>query len=352
MVPRMSPLRFRPLGHSELVVPDLCLGTMTFGEQNTLVEAHAQLDRALSFGINFIDAAEMYPVPPRAETQGRTEEIVGAWLGKQTRSEIIVATKTAGPGRPIDWVRGGNLWYTRDNIKKAVENSLRRLKTDYIDLYQLHWPDRYVPQFGSVAYEPEQERASTPTAEQIEALAQVIKEGKVRHWGLSNETAWGVTEFSRVAAQLGAPRPVSIQNAYSLINRHFDGPLAEATRHEGVGLLAYSALAFGLLSGKHQNGVAPGSRFARFENFGARYQKPNVNEAVAAYTALAREHGLSPAQLALAFARSRWFVASTIIGATTLEQLEENLGSLDVELSRELLARIDAIHARYPSPAP
>ena len=345
-------LRFNILGESDLRVSELCLGTMTFGEQNTLEEAHAQLDRALDFGINFIDAAEMYPVPARGETQGRTEEIVGAWLAKRTRSEVIVATKLAGPGRPIDWVRGGELAYTRANVQRAVEDNLRRLKTDYIDLYQFHWPDRYVPQFGAVVYEPEQERPSTPTAEQVEAIAHVIKQGKVRHWGLSNETAWGVTEFSRVATQLGAPKPVSIQNAYNLLNRHFDGPLAEATRRERVSLLAYSALAFGLLSGKHVTGVAPRSRFALFEGFGNRYRKPNVDEATAAYAALAREHGLSPAQLALAFVRSRFFVASTILGATSLAQLEENLSSLRVELSPALLAKIDAIHARFPNPAP
>lgn len=345
-------LRYNTLGNSGLRVSELCLGTMTFGEQNTLEEAHAQLDRAFDFGINFVDAAEMYPVPARGETQGRTEEIVGAWLATRKRSEVILATKLAGPRRPIDWVRGGKLAYTRENVQRAVEDNLRRLKTDYIDLYQLHWPDRYVPQFGEVAYEPERETVSTPTAEQLEAVARVIKQGKVRYWGLSNETAWGVSEFSRVAERIGAPKPISIQNAYNLVNRHFDGPLAEATRHERLGLLAYSPLAFGLLSGKHVGGTAPHSRFARFEGFGGRYAKPNVNEAVAAYTALALAHGLRPAQLALAFVRSSWFVTSTILGATTLEQLEENLGSVEVTLGAELLAGIEAIHARYPNPAP
>jgi aryl-alcohol dehydrogenase-like predicted oxidoreductase len=340
-------LRFNTLGDSALRVSELCLGTMTFGQQNTQDQAHAQLDRAFDFGINFIDAAEMYPVPPRAETQGRTEEFLGAWLAKRTRSAVIVATKAAGPRRPIDWVRGGNLAYTRENVQRAVEDNLRRLKTDYIDLYQFHWPDRYVPQFGDVAYEPEREVPSTSTVEQLEAIAHVIKQGKVRHWGVSNETAWGVTEFSRVAERIGAPKPISIQNAYSLLNRHYD-----STRHERIGLLAYSALAFGLLSGKHESGLAPGSRFALFDGFGARYRKPNVDEAVSAYVALAREHGLRPAQLALAFVRSRWFVTSTILGATTLDQLEENLGSSAVTLSPELLAKIDAIHARYPNPAP
>lgn len=345
-------LRYNTLGDSPLRVSELCLGTMTFGEQNTLEEAHAQLDRAFDFGINFVDAAEMYPVPPRAQTQGRTEEIVGAWLAKRKRSDVILATKLAGPRRPIDWVRDGNLAYTRANLQRAVEDNLRRLKTDYIDLYQFHWPDRYVPQFGEVAYEPEREVPSTPTAEQLEAIAHVIKQGKVRFWGVSNETAWGVTEFSRVAERIGAPKPVSIQNAYSLVNRHFDGPLAEATLRERVGLLAYSALAFGLLSGKHVKGPAPRTRFTLFEDFGNRYRKPNVDEAVAAYTALAREHSVSPAQLALAFVRSRWFVTSTILGATTLAQLEENLRSIEIALTAELLAGIEKIHARYPNPAP
>jgi len=345
-------LRFNTLGDSPLRVSELCLGSMTWGQQNTLQEAHAQLDRAFDFGINFVDAAEMYPVPPRAETQGRTEEILGAWLGTRKRAAVIVATKLAGPRRPIDWVRGGNLAYTRENVQRAVEDNLRRLKTDYIDLYQFHWPDRYVPQFGEVAYEPEREVPSTPTSEQLDAIANVIKQGKVRYWGVSNETAWGVTEFSRAAERIGAPKPITIQNAYSLLNRHFDGPLAEATRQERVSLLAYSALGFGLLSGKHVNGLVPNTRFALFDGFGARYRKPNVDEAVAAYAEIAREHGLSPAQLALAFVRSRWFVASTILGATSLPQLEENLGSVNVALSAEVLAKIEAVHARYPNPAP
>jgi len=345
-------LRFNTLGDSPLRVSELCLGTMTFGQQNTIEDARAQLDRAFDFGVNFIDAAEMYPVPPSAATQGRTEEYVGAWLAKRQRSDVILATKLAGPRRPIDWVREGKLAYTRENVQRAVEDNLRRLKTDYIDLYQFHWPDRYVPQFGEVEYEPAREVPSTPTAEQIEAIARVIEQGKVRYWGLSNETAWGVAHFSRVADQLGAPKPISVQNAYSLINRQFDGALAEAVRHEKVGLLAYSPLAFGLLSGKHVTGLAPNSRFALFENFGARYRKPNVDEAVAAYASLAREHGLTPSQLALAFVRSRWFVTSTIIGATTLPQLEENLSSVTVKLSPEVLAGIEAIHAKYPNPAP
>jgi aryl-alcohol dehydrogenase-like predicted oxidoreductase len=345
-------MRYNQLGGSDLQVSEISLGTMTFGQQNTLQEAHQQLDLAVERGVNFIDAAEMYPVPARAETQGSTERYLGDWLAKRSRSKFIIATKIAGPGRPIDWVRGGVLAITRENVRQAVDASLRRLRTDYIDLYQVHWPDRYVPQFGATAYELDGERASTPSAEQIDALAQVIKEGKVRHWGLSNETPWGVVEFSRVAAQLGAPKPVSIQNAYNLVNRQFDGALAEATRHERVGLLAYSPLAFGLLSGKYLNGQPENTRFTLFEGFGDRYRKVNVDEAVASYVQIARRHGLLPAQLALAFVRTRWFVTSTIIGATSGRQLEENLNSVTVELSADVLAEIDAVHARFPNPAP
>jgi aryl-alcohol dehydrogenase (NADP+) len=233
-----------------------------------------------------------------------------------------------------------------------VEASLKRLKTDYIDLYQIHWPDRYVPMFGKTEYDPEQERSATPIAEQLAALADVAREGKIRYVGLSNETPWGVSEFSRVAAATGLPKVVSIQNAYNLLNRVYDSALAETTHRENVGLLAYSPLAFGLLSGKHRAGLAPNSRLALFDGFGQRYGGVNVAAATKEYAALAEEVGLSPAKLALAFVRERWFVSSTIIGATTRAQLEENLSSLDVTLDASVRSRIDAIHARYPNPAP
>jgi len=345
-------MKYNRLGHSELVVSELCLGTMTFGQQNTPEQAEEQLDLALDRGINFIDAAEMYPVPARAETQGRTEAIVGDWLAQKTRDRVIVATKIAGQGRPITWLRGGSLAVNRQNVRAAVEASLKRLKTDYIDLYQIHWPDRYVPMFGDTVYRPEQERSATPVAEQLAAFGEIIREGKVRYLGLSNETPWGVLEFSRVASSLGLPKVVSIQNAYNLLNRAFDGGLAEVSRREHVGLLAYSPLGFGILSGKHLNGPAPESRLALFETFGQRYRGPNVDPATRAYVSLAQELGVSPARLALAFVRSRWFVSSTILGATTLAQLEENLSSLETSLDADALARIDAIHARYPNPAP
>jgi aryl-alcohol dehydrogenase-like predicted oxidoreductase len=345
-------MKYNRLGQSELRVSEICLGTMTFGEQNTAAEAHEQLDLAVERGINFIDAAEMYPVPARAETQGRTESILGDWLARRNRDSVIVATKIAGQGRPITWLRNGSLAVNRVNVQRALEDSLKRLKTDYVDLYQIHWPDRYVPMFGQTAYDPEQERTTTPIAEQLAAFGDLIRQGKLRYVGLSNETAWGVAEFSRVARQLGLPQVVSIQNAYSLLNRTFDSSLAEASHREQVGLLAYSPLAFGLLTGKYLDGPPPGSRLALFDSFGQRYRGPNVDEATRSYVKLAESLGLTPAKLALAFVRSRWFVSSTIIGATKRSQLEENLSSLDVSLDADALAQIEAIHARFPNPAP
>jgi aryl-alcohol dehydrogenase-like predicted oxidoreductase len=340
------------LGNSDLQVSEICLGTMTFGQQNTLAEAHQQLDYAIAQGVNFIDAAEMYPVPVLESTQGLTESYIGEWLVRQQRDRLIVATKIAGPGRGFHWLRDGNQKIDRKNIEQAVDASLKRLQTDYIDLYQLHWPDRYVPRFGETVYDPSKERETVLIVEQLAVFADLIKAGKIRYLGLSNETPWGVAEFSHLAKQLGLPRVVSIQNAYNLVNRVFDSALAEATRRENIGLLAYSPLAFGLLSGKYLNGAPSNTRLTKFEDFGGRYRKPNVEEAVAAYVEIARAHNLKPAQLALAFVRSRWFVTSTIVGATTLEQLRENLESFHITLDAAILSEIDAVHVRYPSPAP
>lgn len=345
-------MQYNRLGESDLNVSEICLGTMTFGHQNTLTDAHQQLDYAIAHGINFIDAAEMYPVPPRVETYGETERYVGDWLKQQQRDRLIVATKIVGPGRNFHWVRDGAKAVDRNNIKQAVDDSLKRLQTDYIDLYQIHWPDRYVPLFGQTVFDPTKERETVPIAEQLSIFADVIQAGKIRYLGLSNETPWGVAEFSRVAKNLGLPKVISIQNAYNLLNRVFDSALAEACYREKVSLLAYSPLGFGFLAGKHVNAVAANSRIALYPGFGQRYLKPNVSEAVAAYVELAQRYQTTPAQLAIAFVRSRWFVASTIIGATTLEQLQENLDSLNVTLSDDLLAEIDAIHHRYPNPAP
>jgi len=345
-------MHYRQLGTSDLRVSEIGLGTMTFGQQNTIEDAHEQLDYAVAQGVNLIDTAEMYPVPARAETQGATEEFLGEWLVKQRRDRLIVATKIAGPSRNLGWVRQGPLAVDRRNIEQAVNDSLKRLQTDYIDLYQIHWPDRYVPLFGQTEFDPNQVRETVPIAEQLQVFADLIQAGKIRYIGLSNETPWGVSQFCQAAQQLNLPRVVSIQNAYSLLNRTFENGLAETCYYEQVGLLAYSPLGFGCLSGKYVRQPAESGRVSLFPGFGQRYLKPHVNEAVAAYVALAQRQHLSPVALALAFVRQRWFVTSTLMGATTLEQLQENLASLTVQLSDEVLLEIENIHRRYPNPAP
>ncbi|NCN89015.1 MAG: NADP(H)-dependent aldo-keto reductase [Gallionella sp.] len=344
-------MEYRTLGSSDLKVSALCLGTMTFGEQNTEAEAHAQLDYAVERGVNFIDTAEMYPVPPRAETVHRTEQYIGAWLKKQPREKLIIATKIAGPARGFGWIRNGPR-INREQINAALDGSLRRLQTDYVDLYQIHWPDRYVPMFGATHYDASQEHEATPIAEQLQALAELVKAGKIRHLGLSNETPWGVMEFVRCAEQLGLPRIISIQNAYHLLNRTFESGLAEVCHHANIGLLAYSPLAFGWLTGKYLDDPAAPGRITLFPGFGQRYNKPNVAAAAAEYARIARAAGLTPATLALAFARTRRFTASTIIGATSLEQLKENLDSATVTLASGVLEQLEAAHRRHPSPAP
>jgi aryl-alcohol dehydrogenase-like predicted oxidoreductase len=340
------------LGRSDLEVSRVCLGTMTFGQQTSEAEAHAQLDYAAERGVNFIDTAEMYPVPARSDTYGRTEEIVGKWLARQPRDKFILATKIAGPARNLKWIRGGPPALDRANIRAALEGSLRRLRTDYLDLYQLHWPERNTPLFGAWQFDPARERECTCIREQLEALDELVRAGKVRYVGLSNETPWGVSEFVRLAQAHGLPRVVSLQNAYSLLNRVFEYGLAEACYREEVGLLAYSPLAFGHLTGKYLDDPRAPGRVNLFENFGQRYTKPNVAPATRAYVELARAHGMAPATLALAFVYSRWFAASTIVGASTLEQLRENLAASQVELAPELLQEIEAIHLRYTNPAP
>ncbi|MBA3034645.1 MAG: aldo/keto reductase [Gammaproteobacteria bacterium] len=342
----------RLLGSSSLVVTPICLGTMTFGEQTAEPDAHAQLDLARERGINFIDTAELYAVPARAETYGATETIVGNWLKRQDRERVIVATKVAGPARTMPWIRGGTLNYTRANLRAALDASLRRLQTDYVDLYQLHWPDRNQPMFGDWQYDPENERDSIPIKAQLEALAELVAEGKIRAIGLSNEHPWGVMEFVRHAEEFGLPRVASIQNAYNLINRTYDVGLAEVCHRERVGLLAYSPLAFGLLTGKYLDNPRVAGRFTSFSNFGQRYDKPGVAAAVAAYCSLAREHGLTPTQLALAFMRSRWCVASTIVGASSVTQLAEDLDACEIKLDEEVLTAIDRLYLLHGNAAP
>jgi aryl-alcohol dehydrogenase-like predicted oxidoreductase len=325
---------------------------MTFGQQNSEAEAHAQLDYAFDQGVNFIDTAEMYPVPARAETSGLTEQYVGTWLARQARDRVILATKATGPARSLNWIRAGRLNFSRDNLRLALEGSLRRLRTDYVDLYQLHWPDRNVPMFGGYHFDPNQERDSVPLRESLEAIGELIKAGKVRHWGPSNETPWGLMSFLRLADELGLPRPVSVQNAYSLLNRTWENGLAEIGHRERVGLLAYSPLGFGHLTGKYlKDPQAPG-RATLFSDFTARYRKPNAAKALAAYVELAERHGLTPTALALAFVHGRWCVAAGIIGATSLAQLRENLDATTLTLAPEVLREIERIHLDYPNPAP
>lgn len=344
-------MRYTKLGHSDVLVSAVCLGTMTFGEQNSEADAHNQLDCALAHGINFIDTAEMYPVPVRAETYGTTERYVGSWLKHQARDRLVIATKAAGPGRGLEWVRNP-LTCDAAQIVEAAEASLKRLQTDYIDLYQLHWPARTVPKFGTTLYEPMADEGMPSIHEQLTGLAKLVDAGKVRYVGLSNETPWGVTEFVRLAAHYGLPRVQTLQNACSLVNRTFENGLAEVCHREQVGLLAYSVLGFGHLTGKYLDNPAAEGRVTRFPGFAQRYTKPNLLPAVQAYVDLARQHGLSPAHMAQAWVMNRWYVASTIVGATTRAQLEENIASLDVVLSEEVLARIEAIHLLWPNPAP
>jgi aryl-alcohol dehydrogenase-like predicted oxidoreductase len=344
-------MNYRTLPGTKLKVSEVCLGTMTWGEQNSEAEAHAQLDCAMTNGINFIDTAEMYPIPPNAKTQGRTETILGAWLGRHGRHDLVIASKVAGPGRR-PWIRGGRTDLTRDVIAEAVDTSLARLQIDHIDLYQIHWPQRNVPNFGATTFDPAKEREGPPIREQVEGMAALISAGKIRHYGLSNETAWGVCEFRRVARELGVPGPVTLQNSYSLVSRNIDNDLAEVLFREQMSLLAYSPLAAGMLTGKYFEGPQPNARFTLFEDTGIRFRKPIVREAIEAYMVLARKRGISPVQLALGYVKSRWFLGALIVGATSIAQLEQDIAAAQVDLDAETLAEIAAIQQRYPNAAP
>ena len=346
-------MKLKKLGSSDLMVSEVCLGTMTFGEQNTEAEAHQQLDFALAHGVNFIDTAEMYPVMPRAETVNRTEQYIGSWI-KQSgqRDNIILATKVAGPSRGMPWIRNGDNDLDAKNIRIAVEASLQRLHTDYIDLYQLHWPSRNAPIFGQKEFNPDLEHDSVDIEATLDVLDSLVKEGKIRHIGVSNETPWGVSEFIKHAERKQHTRIISIQNPYHLMNRSFEQGLTETCYREQVGLLAYSPLAFGRLTGKYVDDVQAKGRLTQFPpTWSPRYMRPEAIATSARYTALAREHGLTPTQLALAWCYSRWFVASTIIGATDLTQLEENIQATDIRLNDELIAAVNQIHAQDANPA-
>jgi aryl-alcohol dehydrogenase-like predicted oxidoreductase len=357
-------MKHRSLAHSDLRVSPICLGTMTFGEQVARDDAHAILDSALAQGINFIDTAEMYSVPAKAETFGATETIIGQWFAKrpEVRRQVVLATKVAGPSRNMGWIRGGATDLKPEHIVQACNDSLRRLQTDVIDLYQIHWPNRNAPSFGALYFDPANDRLDLPTRtsihDQLQALSSLVKAGKVRNIGLSNETPWGVSEFVRVAAMHdGLPKIVSVQNPYALNSRALDNGLDETLYREGVALLAYSPLAFGTLTGKYDevgfdsSHDKPG-RIAVYDSMKVqRWARPEALQASRLYNALARRHGLTPTAMALAFCYHSWRVTSTIIGVTSLAQLHDNLAAWGTTLSPELLAEIDAIRWLHRDPA-
>lgn len=350
---------YTTLGDSGIRVSKITLGTMTFGDQNTQQDAENQLDFARSQGINFIDTAEMYPVPPRAETVTQTETILGHWIKKQARDQFVLASKVAGPRRGMQWIRGGPSGMDRANIRQAVHDSLTRLQTDYLDVLYLHWPERNVPMFGQYQFDPRAECDASgqpinwvPIQTQLEVLDELIKEGKVRAIGVSNEQPWGVMEFLRLAREQGLPRIAVLQNCYNLMNRGMEFGMAEVLYRERISLAAYSPLAFGHLTGKYVDDPATPGRVTLFLGYAQRYKKPGVPAAAKAYAELARAHGLTPAQLALSFVYHRWFVGTTIIGATSMAQLQENITAYQVHLSDDVLHAIEQQHLTMMNPAP
>ena len=346
-------MEFRKLGNTDIDVSLICLGTMTWGEQNSEKEAHEQLDYALDSGINFIDTAELYPVPPKKETQGLTDQYIGNWIGlRKNRDKFILASKVTGRSG-MDWFRGSETRLDRDNILQSVEDSLKRLKTDYIDLLQLHWPDRKSNFFGNLDYKHSKEDDFIPLELQLEALAELAKSGKVRYIGLSNETPWGVAKFLELSRINNLPRIVSVQNPYSLLNRSFEIGLSEIAIRENCGLLAYSPLAFGVLSGKYLGGKKPkGARLTLFGDQFTRYTKERSIQATEEYERIAKKHNLDFAQMSLAFINRQPFLTSNIIGATTMEQLKSNIGSLGISLSEDIISDIETVHLSNPNPSP
>jgi len=345
-------MNYKKLGNTDLKVSTICLGTMTWGEQNTQKEAFQQMDYAEDCDINFFDTAELYAVPPNKKTYGKTEEIIGNWFKqKNNREKIVLATKISGPG--LSWIRDGGLQYTEKNIKKAIDDSLKRLKTDFIDLYQLHWPERNTNYFGRLGYEHTEEKKWNDFKSILEILKKFINQGKIRYIGLSNETAWGLSKFLEISKIFELPKMMSVQNPYNLLNRTYEIGLAEISIREKSGLLAYSPLAFGFLSGKYRNNNLPeGSRMKLFEDFFPRYKSNNATKAIEDYYKIAKKYNLSLAQMSLAFINSRSFVTSNIIGATTMEQLKENVGSLNIKIDKEIIQEINSIHKNNPNPAP
>jgi aryl-alcohol dehydrogenase-like predicted oxidoreductase len=347
-------MKYRKLGTTDLSVSIICLGSMNWGEQNSEKDAHQQLDYAISQNINFIDTAEIYPIPPHAKSQGRTETYIGNWLKKRgKRDDLIIASKVVGRDASLSYIRNGETpCFDKKNIRKAIEGSLRRLQTDYIDLYQLHWPDRNTNYFGKRGYIHNPKDTSVPIEETLETIDELIKEGKIRYVGVSNETAWGIMKYLRLNREKKLPRIQSIQNPYSLIMREFETALSEIVIKENISLLVYSPLAFGVLTGKYLGGKRPiGSRFhyEPVRNL-PRYNPDHAQPVIKLYVDLAKKHGLDPAQMAISFAASRNFVTSVIIGATSVEQLKADIGSVDVKLSDEVLNEIEEIHKNHPNP--
>lgn len=350
-------MKFNPLAHTGIQLPEICLGTMTFGEQNTQAEAFDQLNYALDQGLYFWDAAEMYPVPPKAETQGATEQIIGNWIQQHgQRDRLFLASKIAGPGFGGGAIRQGLTRFNRQHIQQALDGSLQRLQTDYIDLYQLHWPERHTNFFGHLGFgnqlAAKHEHDLTAMEETLDALHQEIQKGRIRFIGLSNETPWGTMKFLHLAEKMNLSKFVTVQNPYSLLNRSYEVSMSEIAKYEGIGLLAYSPLAFGMLTGKYRHGAKPANgRITLFSRF-SRYTNPECEWATEQYAQLAEKHGLTLTQLALAFIKQQFFVTSTIIGATSMAQLKENITAFDIELNEEILQEIEAIHKQQPNPAP
>ena len=344
-------MNYKKLGNTDLDVSTICLGTMTWGEQNTQAEAFEQMDYALDQGVNFWDTAELYAVPPREETYGDTEVIIGNWFEKtKKRDKVIIATKVAGPAR--DYLRNGENSFTGPNLESALENSLKRLKTDYIDLYQLHWPERNVNNFGRLSY-VHKENNWNQFEDVLGELDRYVKKGKIRYVGLSNETPWGVMNYLKVSKEKNLPRMMSIQNPYGLLNRSYEVGLSEVSIREEIGCLAYSPLASGYLTGKYRNNNFPkGSRMERDFDFWTRYRKPNTEKAIELYYEISKKYGLDMSQMSLKFCEIQDFMTSVIIGATTMEQLKTNIESIDIDLSEEVIKEINEVQKIYPNPCP
>ncbi|MDA1283630.1 MAG: aldo/keto reductase [Proteobacteria bacterium] len=346
-------MKFKKLGNTDINVSLICLGTMTWGEQNSQEEAFAQMDYSVNRGINFFDTAELYAIPPKAETYSKTETMIGNWFHeKKNRNQIILATKISGPG--LTWIRGGGMQYFEESFSKAIEGSLTRLKTDYIDLYQLHWPERNTNYFSKLGYKHDQKEEEWNSFESVlKVLNKFIEQGKIRHIGLSNETPYGLTKFLNISETQNLPRIVSVQNPYSLVNRTYEVGMAEISIRDQAGLLAYSPLGFGVLSGKYLNNQMPeGSRLKLFGSSLPRYLGTRTFKAVEEYSSVAKKYNLSLTQMSLAFVNQQKFVTSNIIGATTTDQLKENIDSIDVVLNEDMMNDINAIHHENPNPAP